>query len=178
MAEEDGLTYAGEFYPGEAGEKLRVGPRMNVADLSGRRKTRTPQRIALRKLQTLLDVGEISRDVKIKYISLLRDSQQLRFMNMQVLATTIIYLQRLPRKIVNGIPEIDFNSITYESMLPYIDQLFEIFKIRDITDNERMAMRLRMSATFVRYILYLITIEREKKNAVATAGSEFDYLEE
>lgn len=164
------FTNVGEFRRGKGNRKTRLGPRIN-AEITGRRggdrQTQTPDDIAIKKLIKLLDKpGLIQRD-RYAYAELMRRAEQIRFMNMPVLAEVLLYMHNVG----NEITQENFN---YDAIRPYIDRLLprrEItegaIRAKEIPEEDLEIMRLRMAATFLRYIRY-VSLLREQ------AQKEFD----
>lgn len=169
------FTNVGEFRRGKGNRKTRLGPRIRT-DFSGRsvNERQTPDGIAIEKLGKLLDKPGLTRKDIEEYKSLMRRAEQIRFMNMPVLAQVILYMHNVG----NNVTVDNFN---YNSIKPYIDTLLprrEVMeggtRTKEIPKEELDIMRLRMAATFLRYIKYIDQIRdqaaREFENARLEQG--------
>ena len=86
--------------------------------------------------------------------------EQFRFMNMNVLAKVWVFYARM---------EGDFNQdeFNYDVIKPYIDDLLPNKKTdKDISEHELQIMRLRLSATFLRYIKYVFLVEDQARQRI------------
>lgn len=148
---ENVFTNVEEFRQGKGNRKSRVGQRISVGDRStGARQKLTPNLIAIRKLFKLLTRSSISKSDRFEYIGLMRGADQLRFMNMAVLAEVLTFMNNVG----NNVTE---ENLTYNNLLRYIDSL--IPNMSSISATELEIIRLRMAATFLRYIRYVLIIK-------------------
>lgn len=158
------FTNVGEFRRGKGNRKTRLGPRINV-DVTTRRggdkTTQTPDDIAIKKLLKLLDKPGLTRTDRYNYASLMGRAEQIRFMNMPVLAEVLLFVHNVG----NVVTEENFS---YNAIRPYIDRLLPRREVqeggirgKDIPEDELEIMRLRLAATFLRYIRY-VSLLREQ----------------
>lgn len=166
------FTNAGEFQyrKGKGNRQTRLGPR--TATEGARRvtgKTQTPNQIALNKLIKLLEKPGITRNDRYGYINMLSNAEQLRFMNMPVVAQVLLFM----RSVGNQVTEQNFS---YAAILPYINQLLprnditsDGLRKKEIPVDELERMRLRLAATFYRYIWYIITLQQEQEQLLREA---------
>jgi len=162
------------FHRGKGNKKTRIGPRTTISNVRGTRGEKakpTPNDIAIHKLATLLDRPGLSGRDRYRYANLMKQAEQIRFMNMPVLAEVLLYMH----SVGNVITEDNFN---YNAIRPYIDRLLprrevreEGVRARDIPENELEIMRLRMAATFLRYIRYVSLLRQ-------TASYELEQAQE
>jgi len=167
------FTNAGEFRRGKGNRKTRLGPRMN-ADVVSRqggvdRQVQTPDDIAIKKLIKLLDKPGISPKDRYNYGGLMRNAEQIRFMNMPVLAEVLLYMHNVG----NIVTELNFS---YGAILPYVDRLLPRKEImeggirpKEISEEEIQVMRLRMAVTFLRYIRYVTSLREQAAQDLETA---------
>jgi hypothetical protein len=158
------FTNVGEFRRGKGNRKTRLGPRINVETITrhgGEKQTQTPDDIAIKKLTKLLERPGLPPRDRATYAGLMRQAEQIRFMNMPVLAEVLLFMHGVGNKVT----EANFN---YNAILPYINRLLphrEVMeggiKTKEIPEDELMIMRLRMAATFLRYIRY-VSLLREQ----------------
>jgi hypothetical protein len=165
------FTNAGEFQPrrGKGNRQTRLGPR--VAAEGPRRaggKAQTPDQIALNKLMKLLDKPGVLRNERYGYINMLSNAEQIRFMNMPVLAQVLLYM----RNVGNKVDETTFN---YQAILPYINILLPRTELthdgtqtKKLSAEETERMRLRLAATFFRYIRYILTLQADQQQQLQT----------
>lgn len=140
------FTSAGEFHHGKGTKKSRLGPRITIrggAKLS-------PNEIAVGKLKAILLKRNVLNQDLYEYIAVLRNSDQIRFMNMNVLAEVIIYM---------GKGE-EIGDLTYSSISDHIEVLMMKEKEEKQTDEDMKIVRLRMAATFLRYLKYIAIAQR------------------
>jgi hypothetical protein len=168
------FTTTGEFRRGKGNRKTRLGPRVQIDQgiNRGDKQAQTPDDIAIKRLTKLLDKPGLTQADKMAYISLMRRAEQLRVMNMPVLAEVLLYIHN-----VGGvITEQNFN---YDAILPYIERLMpkrEIAeggtKARDVQEEDLEIMRLRMAASFLRYIRYVMNLQANTLDAAEIAQAE------
>lgn len=130
--------------------KSRYGPRVDITRLnkeSSKKTIRTPNEIALNKLLDILKVLNIPEESRDKYAAIVKDSDQLRFMNMPVLAHVLLYLASIE---FNVTPE-NYNE---DKLRPFVDKL--LYDVKDVATDEKEIMKLRMYATFFRYSEYVM----------------------
>lgn len=166
------FTNAGEFQyrRGKGNRQTRLGPR--TATEGPRRasaKTLTPDQIALNKLGKLLEKPGISRNDRYAYLGMLANAEQLRFMNMPVVAQVLLFM----RSVGNDINDQNF---TYVAILPYINQLLprneptrDGLRTKQVVADDLERMRLRLAATFLRYTLYILTLRQEQEQLLQAA---------
>lgn len=172
------FTNVGEFRRGKGNRKTRLGPRINVVTITrhgGEKPPPTPDEIAIKKLTRLLNKPGLSQRDRYIYAALMQHAEQIRFMNMAVLAEALLFMH----DVGNIVSEANFN---YNAVLPYIDRLLprrEVMeggiRTKEIPEEELTIMRLRMAATFLRYIRYVsllreqAAVELEEAQAQQTA---------
>lgn len=150
------FTNVEEIRRGKGNKKSRLAPRVSnvqIARTMEGKKDYSPDVIAVKKLkntlkETLIDGGTIS-----VIEELMLKGEQTRFMNMEVLAKVIEYLYT-----VGFDPNPD--NFSYDIIEPYIDSYLlkkGINEADDKTNSERelLIIKLRMAATFVRYMEYI-----------------------
>lgn len=158
------FTNVGEFRRGKGNRKTRLGPRTHV-EVTTRRGTekqaQTPDDIAIKKLIKLLDEPGLTQKDRYSYAGLMRQAEQIRFMNMPVLAKVLLYMHNVG----NVVTAENFN---YDAIRPYIDRLLPRKEVqergvreKEIPEEELEIMRLRMAATFLRYIRYVSLLREE-----------------
>lgn len=158
------FTNVGEFRRGKGNRKTRLGPRINVEVTTrrgGDKTTQTPDDIAIKKLRKLLDRPGLTKTDRFNYSDLMKRAEQIRFMNMPVLAEVLIFMH----DVRNPVTEANFS---YNAIRPYIDRLLpqrEVqeggIRAKEIPEDELEIMRLRLAATFLRYIRY-VSLLREQ----------------
>lgn len=164
------FSNVGEFR-GKGNRKTRLGPRVRIDDgRRGLRRAQTPDGIALKKLTKYLDnkPGFTSND-KYSYVSYMANAEQLRVMNMQVLAEVLTYMKNVNHDVTPA-------NFSYNTILPYINRLLpkqEVIeggvKTKEVSRDELEIMRLRMAATFLRYILLVSRLRVSREEELATA---------
>jgi hypothetical protein len=126
------------------------------ADASEMRRVKTPNKIAMAKLSKFLD-RRLTPEQRNALVRPLNGAEQLRFMSMSVLAEVLRYMNSfgMDMEAIN-------QNFTYESILPYIEVLInrhvEAKRGRAPSETDRNIMRLRLAATFARYIKYVAII--------------------
>jgi len=152
------LSKATEFRRGKGNKSSRLGPRLRIESILGQKEIRkqTPDDIAIKKLTKLL--GPDFRDVNY-YITIAKGGEQLRFMNMPVLAAVITYFHSV------------INIITAENIAPdhlHASVNFLIQKeTKDMSATDKEIVRIRMHATFLRYLEYFDNLYKEYVRATA-----------
>lgn len=167
------FTNVGELRRGKGNRKTRLGPRTR-----GEPETRpggerqTPDDIAIKKLAKLLDKPGLTQRDRYAYTGLMIRAEQIRFMNMPVLAEVLLYMHHVGN-VVNE------NNFSYDAILPYIERLLprrEVtetgVKHKEISPEDLQVMRLRMAATFLRYIHYVDLLRRQSATELAEAEEE------
>jgi hypothetical protein len=152
MDSESTFSYAGSYRSRSSNEKAGAGVHVTAGRGKGSGKPTTPQVIALNKLR------KYSSDPDIQYLNegnaynidtLFENSEQLRFMDMQVLAHVLYYYNSI---------SYDMKQISYTSMSDTIEKLLSkkhnINKNPDSQDNLTI-IKIRLAATFYRYIRYI-----------------------
>ncbi|CAH6418992.1 Hypothetical protein HVR_LOCUS178 [uncultured virus] len=152
------FTNVGEFRRGKGNRKTRLGPRIRTdvnAKTTGEKQNQTPDDIAIKKLGKLLDKPGLTQKDRFDYTALMIRAEQIRFMNMPVLAQVLLYMHNVGN-------EVTAENFSYGAIRPYIDSLLprrEVIeggiKTKEIPEEELEIMRLRMAATFLRYIHYV-----------------------
>jgi hypothetical protein len=161
------FTNVGEFRRGKGNRKTRLGPRTR-ADINARRggikQTQTPDDIAIKKLgKKLAEMSQrgISASDRYAYIGLMAHAEQIRFMNMSVLAEVFVYMKNAGGEITNA--NFNYNAIRgyIDNLLPRREILEGGVRTKEIPEEELEIMRLRMAATFLRYIHYITQIREQ-----------------
>jgi hypothetical protein len=149
---EQSFTWADEFRRGKGTRKTRHGPAMRIG-----RKTDhqlSPNDIAINRLRNFLKVPELRASDTRFYLNLMSNAEQIRFMNMQVLAQVILYMHS------RGNNPQDFSYAVIEPyierIIPHKEMIEETHKMKTIPAEELEIYRLRMAATFLRYMRYLL----------------------
>lgn len=166
------FTNVGEFRRGKGQRTIRTGPRMRIGSITqpGSGKViQSPDQIALRKLIKLLDKPGLTKEDRYQSYKKVEGAEQLRFMNMAVLAQVLYYMTRVGYNV-------NHDTFNYQAILPYIDELIPKrdvmeggIKTREISDTEREIMRLRMAATFIRYIIFVTNYATELEQQLQEA---------
>lgn len=159
------FTNVGEFRRGKGNKKTRLGPRIrtNIGTRHDEEKqTQSPNGIAINKLRNLLKNAGLSTKDADGYTGWMNRAEQIRFLNMAVLAKVLLYMHNSG----NNITTISQN-FSYASIIPYIDTLLprqEIgqggVKTKEISETELQTYRLRFAATFLRYIRYVSEVRQ------------------
>lgn len=169
------FTNTDEFRRGKGNRKTRLGPRIRTdinARRGGEKSTQTPDDIAVKKLEKLLDKPGLTQRDRYAYGGLMRRAEQIRFMNMAVLAEVLLYMHNIGN-------EVTVNNFNNDIIKPYIDRLLPRretieggIKTKEITEDELNIMRLRMAATFLRYIRYVIQIREQADQDLEDAQAQ------
>ena len=170
------FTNVGEFRRGKGNRKTRLGPRITVETTTrrgvGEKQHQTPDDIALKKLLKLLEKPGLSLKDRYDYIALMRNAEQIRFMNMPVLAEVLLF----KHNVGNNVTQENFN---YNAIRPYIDRLLphkEVaeggIRAKELSEEDLEIMRLRMAATFLRYIRYVSFLQERAVEALTLAQAE------
>lgn len=168
------FTNVNEFRRGKGNRKTRLGPRITVkaARRQGvEKQTQSPNEIAVGKLAKVL---RESTDLDVKqrnnYIGIVSQAEQLRFMNMTVLAEVFLYMRNNNDPVDINRENFHYSRVAPGGIIPYIDHILarkEVrAKMKDNSENERNIVSLRLAATFLRYIQY-INILRAQNAQVA-----------
>lgn len=167
------FTNVGEFRKGKGNRKTRLGPRVNISSVKNvgeNRAISTPNSIAANKLRRLLEHTEVGKN-RYTYASLVEHAEQIRFMNMPVLAEVFRYMYNYgidlnPQNyIYNQTNDITPAILNYRNISDYIERLIpneirEGNRSRDVTTPDLDITRLRLAATFLRYIQYIILLRQ------------------
>jgi hypothetical protein len=149
------FTNVGEFHRGKGTRKARVGPGMRIAR-SGTIKT--PNKMAEHKLEKLLKTAQMSAQNIYVYKNMMLRAEQLRFMSMPVLASVLVYMNSRGDVITK-------DNFNYDDILLPIDTLLHsetpTTVAHKMTKEDVDIARLRMAATFIRYILYVTQLRSE-----------------
>ncbi len=167
------FTNVGEFRKGKGNRKTRLGPRLNISSIrtAGENKPiSTPNSIAANKLERLLRDTEVGKN-RYMYKSLVEHAEQIRFMNMPVLAEVFRFMHNYgidlnPQNLIYSQGEdITTEILNYANISDYIERLIPVemrdgSKSRDVTANDLTITRLRLAATFLRYIQYILLLRQ------------------
>jgi hypothetical protein len=158
------FTNVGEFRRGKGNRKTRLGPRTTIGGgrgIGGEKRIQTPDDIAIKKLIKLLDKPGLTQRDRYNYAGLMRQAEQIRFMNMAVLAEVLLYMHNVGN-IINE------ENFSYNAIRPYIDRLLPKREVqegggraKEIPEDDLEIMRLRMAATFLRYIRYVSLLRQQ-----------------
>jgi hypothetical protein len=151
---EQSFTWADEFRRGKGTRKTRHGPAMRIGRKS--EKQLSPNAIAINRLRNFLKGPDLSFADRRYYEHLMENAEQIRFMNMQVLAQVLLYMNT-----ENNDPQ----NFSYEAITPYIERLLphkelieDTHKMKTIPAEELEIYRRRMAATFFRYMRYVLSL--------------------
>jgi hypothetical protein len=161
------FTNVGEFRRGKGNKKTRFGPRISELDVQhGKQQRQTPDNIAINKLTKALGSTGLDEKNRKIYIAMMKHADQLRFMDMTILAQVLLYLHHH-----NQIP-----VPIYQSISTYIDRLVphrgERSNKEALNEEELAVIKLRMSATFVRYIYYVLSVQAQSRQQLEEANLE------
>ena len=134
------FTNVGEFHQGKGNKKSRLGPRTSIRTGGVKQ---SPNDIAMGKLKSILVKKNLLNEDMYEYLHLIRNSDQIRFMNMGVLAEVLSYITLNP----------DISQLSYNSISENIEAL--IPKEEKLVPEELEIIRLRMAATFLRYLIFV-----------------------
>jgi hypothetical protein len=158
------FTNVGDFRRGKGSKKTRLGPRVSMDGSSrGDKQSQAPDYIALKKLKKFLETRvSMQRNEINSYVELMRGAEQLRFMNMEVLAETLAYMRT-----INNVfqPE----RFSYNAIKKYIDNLLPNTETASTLDLD--ISKLKMAATIFRYLKY-VTVWMESKKDILTQANE------
>lgn len=161
------FTNAGEFSKRGKG---RLGRRVRIEDKKkggGKKQHLTPDQIALNKLFNELDKPGMTLQDRYYYRNLMENAEQIRFMNMKVLAAVLLYMH----SVGNVVSDQTFN---YNTILPSIEILMDEKQFgasKNYTPTDLQIIKLRLAVTFLRYIHYVT-------NLIAEVQANFDYAEQ
>jgi len=169
------FTNVGEFRRGKGNRKTRLGPRVRD-DINirrgGEKQTQTPDDIAIKKLRKLLDKPGLTEKDRFAYTGLMVRGEQIRFMNMPVLAEVLLYMHNVGNEVTTA-------NFSYNAVRPYVDRLLprrEVMeggiKTKEIPEDELEIMRLRMAATFLRYIRYVSLLREQAAQDLEEAQAQ------
>lgn len=169
------FTNLGEFQKGKGNKKTRLGPKM-TSNLPGQRDRRqTPNEIAINKFGKVLERHSVDRQTVESYKALISEGEHIRFMNMQVLGEVAVFLMvLLSGESILEIPRhVIVDNFTPDKLSPFVDPLIPTHEGSDIggtkreyTEEEMETMKLRMSATFVRYAKYVAILVEERRDSL------------
>lgn len=169
------FTNVGEFRRGKGNRKTRLGPRINVEIVTrrgGEKQVQTPDDIAIKKLIKLLDKPGLTTRDRYDYADLMRRAEQIRFMNMPVLAEVLLYMHNVGNEVTE-------DNFSYNAIRPYIDRLLPRREVtegglrgKEIPEEELEIMRLRMAATFLRYIRYVSFLREQATQELELAQEQ------
>lgn len=169
------FTNVGEFRRGKGNRKTRLGPRIgyDAATRYGEEnQIQSPNEIALKKLFKLLDKPGLTVRDRYGYIGLMRQGDQIRFMNMPVLAEVLLYMHNVGN-------QVNENNFSYTIIKPYLDRLLPQKEIleggliqKELSEDELQIMRLRMGATFLRYIRYVSLLQEQATQALGDVNMQ------
>jgi hypothetical protein len=169
------FTNVGEFRRGKGQRKIRTGPRMRLEATTrpGSGKViQSPDQIALRKLNKLLDKPGLDRDDRIQSQNKVAGAEQLRFMNMAVLAEVLLFMHDVGHNVT-------YDNFNYTAILPYVNRLLPRREVieggittKEIPETELEIMRLRMAATFLRYIRFVSLYQAEMAQQIEEATEQ------
>ena len=134
-------TFFGEIHSEKRTKQLR-----GVQKSGKERKVQTTNKIAINKIEPYL------KNLKMRnyYIRILSLSDQIRYMNMIMLAYVIIYMDENDNDITS-------ENFSYEKIDKYINVVLLNIgtKKNEISDDDYQIIKLRTAATFLRYIRYM-----------------------
>lgn len=151
------FTYEREYGRGKGSTKNRFGPSVQLRHLRhGGRAKHTPDDIALNRLVHILEKKGFVPNERNDYRNIMRQGEHIRFMNMEVLAEVIDYAkthvtspEHIPTETEKTIIENRVIKLLPDRTSP---------KNKEIGDLDYEIMKLRMIATFYRYLIYYISI--------------------
>ena len=132
------FTNAGEFRRGKGNKKTRLGPRMReeYTGHRGEKRVQTPNDIAYHKLLKLLEKPGLTKADRYDIANSVKNAEQLRFMNMPVLAEALLYMKNVGNVV-------DLRTMNYAALSPYIERLLPRReaheaggRTREITEDE------------------------------------------
>ena len=154
---------------GKGNKKTRAAPHIRpttAGPYEVEKRIQTPNSIAIGKLTRLLERPGFKYENKRPYLELLREAPQLRFMNMHVLAEVILYMYS-----VNGV--VNGSNFSYQILTDngYIDKLIphKESSTKPKDETEDTLKRIRMAATFLRYIRYIYLLRDREEQTLQEA---------
>ena len=156
------FTNVGEFRRGKGNRKTRLGPKIRAEgyEKQGGGK-QTPDDIAIKKLQKLLVAQGFGKDISFSTAGSMNGAEQIRFMNMPVLAAVLNYM----RSVNNDVNPDNFNYVRISGFIDNLLPRREVgeggVKSKDLSNEELEIIRLRLAATFLRYIRYILLLRQE-----------------
>lgn len=149
----DIFTNEGEFRVrgGKGTKKSRLGPRiMSPGAKKAGAERQTPDEIAFKILSKIAH----GLNVNIGFFQgRLKNAEQLRFMNMNILAHVLLYIQNNTQENEDGgYIAIDREHIS-EAIRPIMDK-----EVNNVSEDDRSKISIRLSFTFVRYIRYVSSL--------------------
>lgn len=158
------FTDVGEFSRGKGNRAARLGPRTFTT--TGGRQYKSPNQIQANKLFSLLENKPgLTKDDRYRYKELMLGAEQLRTMNMSVLAEVILFIHN-SSWIINPTT---FNSDTID---PYIERRTP----SDLKPQEREIVRLRFQAEFMRYVFYVLELRNSSEEALEQAVEQQGFI--
>jgi hypothetical protein len=156
------FTHEGEYYHrGKGSKKTRLAPRIASTGIRRPAERLTPDDIALKAL------SKIANNLKVnfgQYQEKLRYAEQLRFMNMNILAHVLLYMDRNMGMTEENEAQIDINPMSInEAIHPIITK-----EMRDSSTDRDIAEK-RLAFTFLRYIKFVLML-REPEVEYAVIG--------
>lgn len=163
------FTTTGEFR-GKGNRQVRQGPRGKAGESYKSRpyKQLTPVEIARNRLVNELErgpFGRMEKNNRYKLADEMTRMEQLRFMNMRVLACALDFLN-------NHRGETDTDTFTYPNIKRYIEYLLPSQEERTskrLTPVDLDLMNIRLQATLLRYIL-AVSYFRDQESTEATGA--------
>lgn len=118
-----------------------------------RTKFYTPNEIAANKLFQRLNGRGVPSVDQIAYRNSFVKAEQIRFMNMDVLAEVLVFIN-----IRKNNQERIVADLNFEKMRPHVDYLINVSKdLKNLTAEGLNVARLKLMATFIRYVRYSIS---------------------
>lgn len=141
---------------GKSSKKIRFGKATPISSLIESKQYQTPKEIAIKKFLDSLRYSDIDNSKKTAFIDLLKLSNEIRFMNMSVLAKVFEW------KVKNNINEITADQSITESIYDTVDDILGTIKQEKTEDEWYEIERMRMFATFIRYFNFIVNLENKK----------------
>lgn len=139
-----------------------------------------PDIAALESLRKILDNKNVDKNKIQNFTSLMSNSSQLRSMNMQILSQAFKYYDTIP---ANKLKEykLDKENFSYSRIKNYIDAVLPdresyegVSRSEKYTEEELEIIRLRLSATFFRYIKSILRVKYTLDKEISVAnGMDF-----
>lgn len=150
MDEGQFLTNVMEFRKGKGGKRTRYEPRAAISYAGYQApEKQTPNDIALRRLDMLMERQRIDKSTRRYYRSLMTRDDQLRFMNMNILSIIIRYL-------VDRNNQFDETKVSFNEFEKYFSDL-----VKEGTEEDKKVVELRLAATFLRYLYHLQVLKNQ-----------------